>query len=151
MTNYKKLLHKYKKPNPSERYRTEYKKQLNQHSRLKNRFLLADEIITETPFHITKTEKKQVQYYIKTVKNFKNLHRQASNEAIILAFIFITKIPNNPKINPEDYTISNKYGLNNTNFRLITCRLNQEILKTLPITIHETNKDPQIIREKNKY
>ena len=63
--------------------------------------------------------------------------------------IFLLRTLDKPKTNVDEYSISKKYGLNNTNFRLIICRLNNEILKSLPITIHETKKDNYEYLEKS--
>lgn len=149
MTNYTQLLKKYEKPTSAERYTKTYKKQLKQKQRIKNRHLLLDELNNEIPFHLTNTQIDTIRYFINTVKDFNKLHRRCSNKTILLAMIFLMRTIDKPKTNVDEYSISKKYGLNNTNFRLIICRLNNEILMSLPITIHETKKDNYLYLEKS--
>lgn len=147
----KELLIKYDKPLNGERYSKDYRKQLKQKRAIKHRHLVAGELIREVPFFVPKSQEKIVRYYIDTVKNFKKLHKRASNETIILAFIFLQHTLDNPKINIEDYTICKKYNLNNDTFRLIVIRLHNEILNSLPVTIHESKKDNYEYLEKSDY
>jgi hypothetical protein len=144
-----KLLKKYEKPTSAERYTKKYKRELKQKQRIKNRHLLLDELTNEIPFHLTNTQIRTIRYFIDTVKDFNKLHRRCSNKTILLAMIFLLRTLDKPKTNVDEYSISKKYGLNNTNFRLIICRLNNEILKSLPITIHETKKDNYEYLEKS--
>ena len=151
MTNIEYLLEKYEKPTSSERHTREYRKKLKQERAVKHRHLVVGELIRECPFNVSKTQIKIIRYYINTVKNFKKLHKQASNETIILAFIFLHKTLDNPRIDVEKFSISKKYGLNNSNFKLIICRLHKEIMESLPVTIHETSKDNYEYLEKSEY
>ena len=144
-----KLLKKYEKPTSAERYTKKYKRELKQKQRIKNRHLLLDELTNEIPFHLTNTQIRTIRYFIDTVKDFNRLHRRCSNKTILLAMIFLLRTLDKPKTNVDEYSISKKYGLNNTNFRLIICRLNNEILKSLPITIHETKRDNYEYLEKS--
>jgi hypothetical protein len=143
------LLKKYEKPTSAERYTKKYKRELKQKQRIKNRHLLLDELTNEIPFHLTNTQIRTIRYFIDTVKDFNKLHRRCSNKTILLAMIFLLRTLDKPKTNVDEYSISKKYGLNNTNFRLIICRLNNEILKSLPITIHETKRDNYEYLEKS--
>ena len=149
MNDIEKLLRKYEKPTSAERYTKKYKRELKQKQRIKNRHLLLDELTNEIPFHLTNTQIRTIRYFIDTVKDFNKLHRRCSNKTILLAMIFLLRTLDKPKTNVDEYSISKKYGLNNTNFRLIICRLNNEILKSLPITIHETKKDNYEYLEKS--
>jgi hypothetical protein len=144
-----KLLKKYEKPTSAERYTKKYKRELKQKQRIKNRHLLLDELTNEIPFHLTNTQIRTIRYFIDTVKDFNKLHRRCSNKTILLAMIFLLRTLDKHKTNVDEYSISKKYGLNNTNFRLIICRLNNEILKSLPITIHETKRDNYEYLEKS--
>lgn len=144
-----KLLKKYEKPTSAERYTKKYKRELKQKQRIKNRHLLLDELTNEIPFHLTNTQIRTIRYFIDTVKDFNKLHRRCSNKTILLAMIFLLRTLDKPKTNVDEYSISKKYGLNNTNFRLIICRLNNEILKSLPITMHETKRDNYEYLEKS--
>ena len=140
---------KYEKPTSAERYTTEYKRKLKQKQAIKNRHLLLDELLNEIPFHLPNTQIQTIRYFINTIKNFNDLHRRCNNKAILLAMIFLMRTLDKPKTNVDEYSISKKYGLNNTNFRLIICRLNNEILMSLPLTIHETHKDNYEYLEKS--
>lgn len=151
MTDIDKLLKKYAKPTKAERYTSTYKKKLQIEQRVKNRHLILDALLNEIPFTLTSTQVDIIRYYIDTFKDFKKFHRQASNETILLAFIFLMRTLDKPKTNVDEYSISKKYGLNNTNFRLIICRLNKELMEHLPITIHEYKKDAHEILEKQGY
>ena len=143
------LIKKYEKPTSAERYTKKYKRELKQKQRIKNRHLLLDELTNEIPFHLTNTQIRTIRYFIDTVKDFNKLHRRCSNKTILLAMIFLLRTLDKPKTNVDEYSISKKYGLNNTNFRLIICRLNNEILKSLPITLHETKRDNYEYLEKS--
>ncbi len=149
MTDIKQLIKKYEKPVKGERYNKKYQMKINKESRRKNRHLLLDNLLNEIPFALTSTEIDTIRYFIDKISNFNNLHRRCSNECILLAMIFLMRTLVKPKTNVDEYSISKKYGLNNTNFRLIICRLNNEILKTLPLTIHETKQDNHYYLEKS--
>ena len=117
------LLKKYSKPyTPGEQTTTHYNTQIKQQQRLKDKENTAQQLFQETPFHLTQHEKQQVIHVIHTYTNFKKLHRKASNETIILAFIFYIKM-SNKQIKLDRYTITTKYQLTHTTFELIICRL----------------------------
>lgn len=142
MTNYNRLLRKYEKPTPGERYTPAYNREIRTQQRVKNRHLLLDQLLNEIPFYLTRNEKQRIRYFIDTFTNFKIFHRRVSNECILLSFIFLMKTLRNPKTDVEKYSISKKYGLNNPVFRLIICRLNNEVMKTTPLLLNQ-NKHKQ--------
>lgn len=142
MTNYNRLLRKYEKPTPGERYTISYNREIRTQQRIKNRHLILDQLLNETPFHITGDDVERIRYFIDKFPNFKIFHRRVSNECILLAFIFLMKTLHNPKTDVEKYSISKKYGLNNPVFRLIICRLNNEVMKTTPLLLNQ-NKHKQ--------
>lgn len=140
ITNYSKLLKKYSKPTAGERYSNQYKIKLRMEQRVKHRHLLLDGLVNEVPFKVTAHEKERVKYLINTFTDFKSFHRRASNEAILLAFIFLLKTIKNPKTNVEEFTISKKYGLTNPMFRLIICRLCDQLSQMIPLAHNSASK-----------
>lgn len=76
----------------------EYERRLKEDKRLNMKLDLADSVFNELPFSFNNVQKDQVRHLITIHKNFKELHRQASNEEIILCFIFIVKMQENTRI-----------------------------------------------------
>lgn len=123
---------------------TEYEKQIKQKQSIKEKLDTAETIFNETPFHLTNQDKEQVRHLIRMYPNFKKLHKRASNETIILAFIFYTKIPNNTDIKLNNYAITQKYQLTHNTFELIICRLALNYLQQvyiIPYPTRETNHE----------
>ena len=86
------LLQKYSKPYvPGEIRSPEYEKKIKRKQRQENKKQIAEDLFQEVPFHLTTDEKEQVQHLIEIYPNFRDLHGKASNETIILAFIFYVK------------------------------------------------------------
>ena len=138
MTHINQLIKKYNTPyTPGEIRTPEYEKQQKQKQSIKEKLQIAETLFQETPFHITTYEKKQVQHLIRTYPNFKKLHKRASKQTIILAFIFYTKIPENTDIKLNNYTITQKYNLTHNTFELIICRLVLNYLQGVYIIPHE--------------
>ena len=145
MTDYKPLINKYYRPdgknntghqhiNPSEKLGNEYNKKIRMESRRKNRHLILDELVTEFPFHMTKNQIQEIRHWIDTFNDdFKNFHRNSSNETIILALLFIQQKKVNPKINPDKYSIAAKYDLNSNKFSLIQNRLIFKLMGTIQL------------------
>ena len=101
----------------------EYNRRLKQKEAIKSRHLTAEKLFNEVPFNLNNHEKTMVHHLIDTYPNFKELHGKASNETIILAFIFYVKIPYNTNIRLNKYYVSNKYNLTHNTFEIIICRL----------------------------
>lgn len=121
---------RYKAEHTSNDYRN---KQLSQ-SRKKHRHQILNELLTEINFTIKPYQIEQIRYWIdKHNDNLKNLHRQSSNETIILALIMIQYKQNNPKIDIGTMKISRKYDLTNHKFTIIQNRLIFLIMKTTPL------------------
>ena len=139
------ILKKYDNDYTNGEIRTnEYEKQLKQKQSIKNKLDIAETIFNETPFHLTQDDKEQVRHLIRMYPNFKTLQKRASNETIILAFIFYTKIPYNTDIKLNNYAITNKYQLTHNTFELIICRLALNYLQQvyiIPTEPHETNHE----------
>lgn len=136
MTNHiEKLLQKYSGYVPGETRSKKYETRIKQQKRLKQRLIKLDLLLLETKtLLITPAQKKQIQYLICThSSNFKKLHGNASEETIILAFIFYTKKTENPQIKIDRYTITKKYNLTHHTFETIICRLLKHTLEKTPI------------------
>jgi hypothetical protein len=68
-----------------------YESKIKQEKRLNAKLDLADTMCNELAFPFTNSQKKHVKELIRTFKNFKDLHSKATNEEIILSFIFYVK------------------------------------------------------------
>ena len=129
-----KKLKKYEKPYVTGEQRSkEYNKQIKQQEAIQKRHNIAETLFNEIPFHLTNHDKKEVHHLIDMIKNFKDLHRKASNETIILAFIFYVKIGKGENIKIQKYRISHKYQLTHNTFEIILCKLNLHYLSELYI------------------
>ena len=135
---------------PGEQTSTEYNNKIKQQNRQKEKLQIAKDLYNETPFHLTTTDKKEVENLIEMLPNFRKLHGNASNETIILAFIFYTKIKHNTDIKIDKYAITRKYQLTHSTFEIIICRIAQEYLKTVNIIPRETKKYSHKILEKGE-
>ena len=132
------LLQKYSKPYvPGEIRSPEYEKKIKRKQRQENKKQIAEDLFQEVPFHLTTDEKEQVQHLIEIYPNFRDLHGKASNETIILAFIFYVKM-NSKQIKIDRYTITTKYRLTHTTFEIIICRLVKNYLKHIYILPRQT-------------
>lgn len=69
----------------------EYEAKIKQEKRLNLKLDLADTLCNELPFTFTTSQKNHVKELIRIFQNFKDLHSKASNEEIILSFIFYVK------------------------------------------------------------
>lgn len=129
----------------------ESKNRIRKESRRKNRHLILDELLLESKSLIlTPNDKKTVRYLIDIfTDDFKKLHRRAKDETIILAFIFYLKKIELPSIRLSDYRICNKYGLTDTVFEIILCRIILYYMRKTPIEPKTYSKDEHdiLIRE----
>ena len=69
----------------------EYEAKVKQKKRLNMKLDLADTMFNELCFPFNVNQKAHVKELIQVFKNFKELHSKATNEEIILAFIFYVK------------------------------------------------------------
>lgn len=142
--NYEELLEKYEgEYYPGEERSLEYNNKIRLKSRLKHRMLIVDELCLEAKYLIlTDSQKDTVKYLVKLFNDdFKSLHRQASEETIILAFIFYLKKLDTPKIQLKNYRITKKYNLTDTIFELIICRIADHYMKNSPVYLTTTMRD----------
>ena len=144
MENIQDKIQKYKTYVPGENYTTKYNRKQQQKKSLQDKHRIAYTLFNEVTFHLTSDEMEHVLYLIDHNPNFKKLHKRASNETIILAFIFYTKIAENTDIKLSKYSITKKYQLTNTTFEIILCRLLYEELQRMyiiPVEPKETNHE----------
>ena len=144
MTDYQLLLDKYSDSYvPGERRSSEYEKKLRVESLLKHRMLIVDELSLEAKYLLlSHSQKNTVKFLVKTFNtNFKGLHRRASDETIILAFIFYIKKLEVPKIQLKNYKITKKYNLTDVVFELILCRLTDYFMSNYPVQITMSSND----------
>lgn len=136
-----KLLKKYESYVPGERRTRDLEKIHKQEQRLAEKHALCDELLNETKvLMLTNYEKEHVHYLIDKFKDFKKLHRNCKNEAIILAFIFYVAKINTPKRQLKEYSFTKKYGLSDNVFETIMCRVCQVLLSEAKIVPVGTTK-----------
>lgn len=138
-----KLLKKYDNSNyvPGEK-RTRDQERIHKQKQLKReKHELVDELLNETKvLLLTNIDKEHVHYLVNKFDDFNSLHRKASKECIILAFIFYVAKINTPKIQLKEYRFTKKYGLTEPVFELIMCRVVQRLLAESPIIPKQTKK-----------
>ena len=139
------LIAKYEKPYvKGEGQSQKTHNQIKQEAKRKNRHLIFDELYSEVqheelnvnqekfdgllseakPFTLNNNQIKLVRYLIDTfTNNFKELHGQAKEETIILAFMFYTKKIDEPRLKVSNYRICTRYKLTENVFEIILCRL----------------------------
>lgn len=129
----------------------ETKKKMRYESKRKNRHLIFDELRNKADtINLSPNQVKVIRYIIDDFnEDFKNLHRKASEETIILAFIFYVKKIEKPSIRLESYRICREYGLSNHVFEIIVCRMLLKFMKKCPIrpTINYSKDHDQLLRE----
>ena len=150
MTNIKHLLQKYEKPTRAERTSNEYTHKQKTEKTRKNKHLILDELLNEIPFTITETQEQQIRRWIDLFNDtWKEFHRQASNETIILALIFIQHKQSNPKIRTYEYSITTKYDLTDRKFEVIQNNLIFQLMRHTPLTYTLSKKyDHEILNKK---
>ena len=139
------LIAKYEKPYvKGEGKSQETHNRIKQEAKRKNRHLLFDELYSEVqqeeldinqktfdelyseakPFTLNVNQIKLVRYLIDMFNNkFKELHGQAKEETIILAFMFYAKKIEEPRTRVTNWRICTKYKLTENVFEIILCRL----------------------------
>ena len=68
-----------------------YEARVKQEKRLNAKLDLADTLFNEVSFPFNNNQKEHVKELIRLFKNFKELHSKATNEEVILSFIFYVK------------------------------------------------------------
>lgn len=136
------LLHKYNRAYvPGEKRTKNTETEHKQKQTLKEKHLIADELIREADkLHLTRDDVEHVHYLVDKFTDFNKLHRKASNEKIILSFIWYTYKLKNPKRRISEYSILKKYGLTEDIFELISVRMLKVSLAESPIVPKGTVK-----------
>lgn len=146
MTDIGKLLNKYyksvgadataiEKTHPAEKHTSDYNTKIKREKYNRHRHLLLDQLLNEIPHHYTASEIESIRYLIDRFNdNFKDFHRQSSNETIILAFLMIYWERKNPKLKVSELPISQKYNLDSHKFELIQNRLIFKLMSTMELT-----------------
>lgn len=107
-------------------------------------------MLYEVQFHLSDSQIKFVHFLIDYLRNdFKKLHRRAKKETIILAFIFYVKKLEESRFDLNNYSISKKYNLTDSVFKLIICRMCDTFIKSMPLSYYETDKYNHEILSKN--
>ena len=134
---------------------TEHHRKRKREEKRKNRHLIFDELLLEAKTLIfTPNQKKLIRYFIDDFNNdFQYFHRRASEECIILAFMFFIKKIDTPEIRLERYSITKKYGLTDQVFELIICRLTLKVMRRIPIIPRQYTKDnhDMLVREGKRW
>ena len=117
---------------------TKYNKKRKQEHNQRKRQAILTQIIQELPFTLHKDRITQIRYWINTFNpTFKDFHRQATDETIILALILIQRKQQNKRIRIEDYTITQKYNLTTPIFINIQNELIFKLMQTTPLTYNQ--------------
>lgn len=118
-----------------EKRSNETQQRIRHEAKRKNRHLILDQIINEAPaLQLKETDIRMIRYLIDEFNTeFQTLHRRASEETIILAFIFYVKLINKSSIRLESYRVTRKYKLTNHVFQLIISRMLLKFMEKCPI------------------
>ena len=139
------LLHLYEKEYVDGEIRSnETKKNIRNESKRKHRHLILDELLNEAEkLQLNKNQIKIVRYLIDDFnEEFQELHRQVSEETIILTFMFYVKMIDEPRTRITAYKISTTYNLTDRVFETIICRMLLKFMKKCPIRpYHNYSKD----------
>ena len=128
----------------------EYYNNERQEASKQNKHLILDQLLNEIPFRLNQKQVQQIRRWIDLFNNdWKEFHRQASNETIILALIFIQYKQANKGIKLEKYTITEKYKLTPAIFETIQNELIFQLMKTTELR-YSQNKYYDHEKEKNK-
>ena len=140
------------KKDKRECYTKKYQQQQRLESNRKNRHLLLDQLLNEITFHLSKSQIEQIRFWIDIFNPYwKQLHRQASNETIILAMIMIQRKHLDTRLKIERYPITHKYNLTNSKFITIQNQLIALLMRTTPLTYNQSTRYNHEILEKGKY
>ena len=115
------------------------RKRIRHNTKLKNRYLILDELLLESKsLTLTRQQYQLVKDLIRDYNNrFKELHKRAKEKTIILAFIFFTKKIGDSRVNINDWRICKKYELTDQVFEIILCKLVLGFMRRCPIVPRE--------------
>ena len=156
MTDIQKLLDKYQATyTPGEKRSREYNTRIQKQHKYKNRLTTLETLNQELPHSIqlNRDEKEVATSIIKTFNtDIKYLHRQATEEQIILTIIYTLKKRIKPELtlNKDKYPIFNRYGLTYPIITTILSRLCNYYMLHNPQVIYETTRYDHEILYKQK-
>ena len=137
---------------------SEYEARIKQEKALHAKLDLADTMFNELPFTFNMNQKDQVKMLITNYKNFNKLHTKASNEEIILSFIFYIKMQEDETIRIDNnkrllkkFIKPQKIDLFHNTFEIILCKLISEYFKNVPILPREPKHIDHNLLYKGKY
>lgn len=163
MTDIKKLINKYyssdgenitgtPKKHKAECYTNEYNQKQKLEANRRNRHLILDQLLNETPFQLQDGQIQDIRKWIDQFNPYwKDFHRQASDETILLAFIMIQRKQQNKRLKVERFSISRKYNLTQAIFITIQNQLIFELMRTTPLTYTLSKRYNHEILEKKGY
>lgn len=164
MTNIEKLMRKYytsKSKNPcehekrckAERTSPEYWNRQRQTATLKDKHLLLDQVLNDIGQPLNPQQKNEISNWIDIFRDdWKTLHRQSTNEAIILALIIIQYKNNHYKLTNTIKKACIDYDLDRKKFIFIQNRVIFLLMKhtTLQYTISEKYTQYNETKEKSQ-
>lgn len=128
---------------PGECRSKDYNEKIALEQKLHKRQQILSDLIQEIheKIHLTDDEKILADNLIRTFNpNFKYLHRQLTDEAIILSFIIYQKKLINPSLRCGKYSICKKHGLSESAYTTIITRIAQYYMLNSPINIRQTTR-----------
>jgi len=156
MTDIQKLLDKYQASYvPGEKRSREYNTRIQKQHKYKNRINTLNTINKELPYSIklNKSEKEVTASIIETFnEDLKYLHRQATEEQIILSIIYTIKKRIKPELtlNKDKYPIFTRYRLTYPMLTTILSRLCNYYMLHNPQVIRQTTRyDHEILYKQN--
>lgn len=156
MTDIQKLLDKYQASYiPGEKRSQEYNTRIQKQHKYKNRINTLNTINKELPYSIrlNKHEKEVTASIIETFnEDLKYLHRQATEEQIILSIIYTIKKRIKPELtlNKDKYPIFTRYRLTYPILTTILSRLCNYYMLHNPQVIRQTTRyDHEILYKQN--
>ena len=156
MTDIQKLLDKYQASYiPGEQRSREYNTRIQKQHKYKNRINTLNTLNKELPYSIrlNKSEKEVTASIIETFnEDLKYLHRQATEEQIILSIIYTIKKRIKPELtlNKDKYPIFTRYRLTYPMLTTILSRLCNYYMLHNPQVIRQTTRyDHEILYKQN--
>ena len=156
MTDIQKLLDKYQASYiPGEQRSQEYNTRIQKQHKYKNRITTLNTLNKELPYSIklNKSEKEVTASIIETFnEDLKYLHRQATEEQIILSIIYTIKKRIKPELtlNKDKYPIFTRYRLTYPILTTILSRLCNYYMLHNPQVIRQTTRyDHEILYKQN--
>ena len=157
MTDIKTLLRKYETiDGQNKRVKGEittdnYRNMERQIANLKDKHLLLDKVLNDIDQPLNPQQKTEIKKWIDTFKDdWKTLHRQSTNEAIILALIIIQYKNNHYKLTNTIKKACIDYDLDRQKFIFIQNRVIFLLMKHTPLQYTISEKYREYVKTKEK-